>query len=370
MNQAVGNGFGIVGAGYYLPEAVRTNDWWPRDWIDEHLREMGADVVGALNQAVADTPSDVDPEIVEYVQRYASDPFRGAVERHVIDDGETSSDLEVRAARAALRDAGMSAADIDLLITFSQVPDFPCPGNHALVAHKLGMRTDATSMTIGTDCASFIAHLSVASQLLAVGGYRAALIVQSNASTRLMNWRRPASITVGDGATAFVLAPVMSGLGFVASNSMTLGQYHKTVRVAPLETPHTPWYAGEVHKSRLVFQSMDPASTRESTISIVDACRAVCTPLLEQARCLPTDVSLFVASQPSAWFPFACAMGLGIPPTSTLCTYPKYGHLMPASSAINLISAKEQGRLSRGDVVLIYSPGAGLIQSAALLRWV
>jgi 3-oxoacyl-[acyl-carrier-protein] synthase-3 len=91
--------------------------------------------------------------------------------------------------------------------------------------------------------------------------------------------------------------------------------------------------------------------------------------VLERAGYSHDEVDLFVTSQPTAWFVRACCDALGIDHERTLDTFETYSHLMAASAAVNMWTAHKQGRINQGDLVLVYSPGAGFIQAAVLLRW-
>jgi 3-oxoacyl-[acyl-carrier-protein] synthase-3 len=211
-------------------------------------------------------------------------------------------------------------------------------------------------MTIGADCASFVPQLTVAARLVESGSYETALIIQGNTASRVMDWRRPASVGVGDGAVASVVSRVPQGHGFMGSFMGTMGEHHATVRIAPAGEPKDRWHAGATHQSDLVFQSMDDAGMARTANRSVTFAREACEKVLAD-------------SQPTDWFGAACCEALGVLGERTLHTFPKYAHLMPASLPINLWTAHEQGRLRNGDLVLGYTPGAGFIQAAMLMRW-
>lgn len=364
--RAQGIGVGISGMGVYLPQEVRTNDWWPEAFHKAHAELAAGDVTTSADQARS--ASGVDPEVARHAARYVGDLFRGARKRHVIAEDEQPSDMEVAAARRALQQAGRAATDVDLLVSFSQLNDHGGPANHPLIADKLGMRHRCTVMTVDTACASFVTHLRVASTLIAAGEHERALIVQSAAVSRVMDFRQPMSVNAGDGAVATVLERVEPGFGYVGGHQHTRGDLHAGIRLVPGKRKE-PWYRGDLHQSALIVHNQSRRAVLEMSIKTATFCRGVCLELLERHGYAPGDVGLFIPSQPTIWFAEACCEALGIDPARTLNTFAACGHLMPASAPLNLFTAAEQGRLHRGDLVLIYSPGVGFVTTAALYRW-
>lgn len=368
MNKKDGIGVGIVGLGAALPETVRDNRYW-QHLLGEHGKHQDRDPLACVTSRIEGGRDDADPEFAEHFARVADDPFRGARARHVAAEGQTSSELEVEACRAALEDAGITPADVDLLVSFSQVPDYPCPGNHALVAHRLGLPVTARSMTVGADCASFVPAVTTATHLIAGGEHDVALVVMGNTSSQVCSRDRHASTAVGDAAVAVVIRRVRAGGGYIGSQQLTRGEFHAVVRIAPEKESRIPWYRGDLHGAPLVFQSMDPEAAMVSSGRSISLCREACAALLDRTGHASADVDVLVVSQPTVWFHEACADTLGIPRDRTLSTFPRYGHPMPASAPLNLYTAYEAGRIKDGDLVLLYTPGAGFIQAALLMRW-
>lgn len=114
---------------------------------------------------------------------------------------------------------------------------------------------------------------------------------------------------------------------------------------------------------------MDHEAGRISSSRAVSLCREACEAVLTNCGYSAKDVAFFACSQPTAWFAAACAESLGIAPERATDTFDSYAHLMPASAPLNLWAARNAGKLRAGDLVLIYTPGAGFIQASALLRW-
>ena len=359
-------GVGIRGIGLGLPETVRTNAWWPETFRVEHEKRAARDLTTQAGVAV---PAKADPEVQRYAAVHAADLFQGTKRRRVIGEGEASSDLEARAAARALADAKLDPSDVDLLLVYSVLPDYPAPLNHPLVAEKLGLRKDVTCMSVAAGCGSFVAQLLLACRLVEAGDAAVALIVQSAVTSPITDYRTPASVVTGDGAVACVVSRLDPEYGFIAHRQVTRGDLHGGVRLVPTADPRTPWFRGDVHASGLTAQSLDVAATLVMGAKFASMCRDTCAPLLDGSGYRSEDVDFFCTSQPSAWFGKACCDALGIGHDRTANTYEEYGHLMAASAPLNLHAARASGRIQDGDLILFYSPGAGFTQSAALYRW-
>jgi 3-oxoacyl-[acyl-carrier-protein] synthase-3 len=364
-----GIGVGVLGMGAFFPPQVRRNDWWSENAMSTHMTRRKGDVVTAVYDTSACDADTVDPEVSWYTARYAGDPFRGAKERRVTAEGEGASDLEARAVRAALEDANISPSNVGMLISSSQLSDFPCPANHGLVAAKAGLPDGVSAITVNTDCASFVSAFAVAARFIQARECRNAVIVQSNTTTRVVDHYSPSSINVGDGAVATVLGPTEPGTGYIANFTATHGHLHGGVRLSPSDSPSVPWYRGDLHARPLVLGSMDAEATQICSGRSVSFCGEASVALLEQAGYEVSDLNFFVTSQPTVWFARACCDRLGIPPEKTVTTFERYGYLLPASAPANLWEARQRGLLEAGDLALIYTPAPGFMQAAMLLRW-
>ncbi|MCA9666800.1 MAG: hypothetical protein KC503_14470 [Myxococcales bacterium] len=367
-----GCGVGIIGIGVYLPSTVRENDHWPDEIkqtsASESNVDLDDDVLASAERAAKRRERGIDGEVIAHSARWASDPYRGARQRHVIGPDEQPSDMEVAAARLALADAGLDAGDIDLMVIFSQINDFAGPLNHVIVADKLGIAHRATAFTLVSDCASFVPHVNVATRLIQSGDYRRALVIQSSALSRVTDYRMPSSLNVGDGAVATVLARVEPDHGFIASRQQTRGDLSGGLRLGPGRSD-APWYRGDLHQQALTVHTVDRRALVTMGTQAMSFCREVCEPLLEQHGYSPADIDFFVVSQPTVWFAEACCDALGIARDRTLTTFQTCGHLMPASLPLNLHRARAEGKTPPGSLTLLYSPGAGFIQAAMLYRW-
>src|SRR5207245_282663 len=142
---------GIYGVGAYLPEQVRTNDWWPRSVVEKWERK-------AVSRAPlpTDSMSDGERRVVVAMQTQARDPFKGALERRVMNPDQEPSELETKAAREAIDRSGIDPKQIDLLLGFSYCPDVQAMPNAALVHRNLGLSERCMTTGIDAACNAFM----------------------------------------------------------------------------------------------------------------------------------------------------------------------------------------------------------------------
>ncbi|MEQ1500789.1 MAG: 3-oxoacyl-[acyl-carrier-protein] synthase III C-terminal domain-containing protein [Myxococcota bacterium] len=346
---------GIVGLGAHLPDTIRPNAWWPPPSSDgaSFIRPDAGGTTGAI------------------VERLANDRFRGAVERRCIADDQRPSDMEIAACRAALASAGVDPTQIDLLIGASQVPDEVSPSNHGRVALGLGIPHRATAFTIDAGCASFIPQLNTACRLVEVGDHELGLIYQSSASSRVLDPQADWSFGLGDGAVAEVIGPVEPGLGLVGRMQWTRGELSNGLVIGRTDGDRR-WFEAGSQPTGFQILARDPEVVMQMGRMGAEYAREICAALLSTCGYGPSDVSFFACAQATVWFGEACAAAIGIPEGRYLRPdehFQRFGHLLPASASLNVYLAWLAGRLTPGDLVLIYSPGVGFTQGASLIRW-
>jgi 3-oxoacyl-[acyl-carrier-protein] synthase-3 len=308
---------------------------------------------------------------VAALRRVWDDPFRGAVERRVLAPEHESSDMEVAACIDAMRSANVRPEDVDLLIGYSQVPDEANPGNHGRVAHRLGLNLETAAFTLDAGCASFLPQLTTAVRSIQAGDQTRALIYQSTLSSRIMDYETPSSPSLGDGAVAAVVGRVEDDLGMVDRVQLTRGELHGGI-VFGRPKSNVRWYEMPESGEALTTMSRNPEHARRMGADGPEFCRDTCTILLRRHGLTPDDIDFFVCAQSAAWWADALASAVGIGSERYLSAeehYKKYGHLLAASVSLNLWLAWTTGRLHSGDLVLLYTPGAGFTQTATLLRW-
>ncbi len=357
-------GAGVLGVAAALPGQVRRNDFWDDMPIDARGDVFERPTAEMLRQ------QGVDPEVAPRLAAEAEDPFLGAVERRVLEDGRRPSDLEHEACELALARAGVAADQIDLLLTFSHLDDVAAPSNTPLLAHRLGLRRDVLAIGAEREGASLPMHIELASRLIATGRYRHALVVQSAVTSRLSNPANMTARVLGDAAVATIIGPVPDGFGFIEAGHVTLGEFHRMAQLLPIpEHWGEPWYAGERHRSSLTWQSPEPSLSRRMAAELASVFESVAVPLLERAGVEPSALDWLVSYEPRPWVPAAFCERLGIGTDRTISRFSEVGYPLAASLGLGLEHLVASSKLQSGDLVLLYAEGAGASSSAVLLRW-
>lgn len=335
-----------------LPATVRTNDYY-RERHPDRVAALAERSLGKL-WARATTADAFSIEMAPYLE----DPFRGTVERRVVGPGETALSLESAAARRALAAAGMTPNDVELMIVSSFQPDQLGVGNAAFLARELGLRRPAWNLE--TACSSSVVAFHTACGLVSAGQYRSVLVVASCTYSRNADDADSVSWFLGDGAGAIVVSRVAEGEGLLGMHT-----------VPTTETCDTFYYAMTPQASappRAVMQCT-PQSGRILHESAEPQLRACCEGAAQRAGVRLADVDLLVCNTPTAWFSAFAARALGLDPGRTVSYFPRTGNIGCALMPVNLHAAAREGRLRRGDLVLLYSVGSVSTASAAVVRW-
>ena len=297
----------------------------------------------------------------------------GIRERRVAAPDEASASMAVNAAAAALADARMVPEDIDLCVVATCTPDQPLPSTAAFVAETLGLR--GGTFDLGAACAGFVYGLVSASAMVGAGGIGAALVIGSEALSRMLDVSdRSTGMLFGDGAGAVVVVP--SGTATVASHGAaaapglvawdfgTDGSASGILQV-PAGGSRRPATAATIGAGLHVIQMDGREVYRRAIRAVVDSVEAT----LARAGLSPGDVDLFIPHQANSRIVDAVLPRLGIDPARTFTNIEHYGNTSSASIPIALAEARQAGRIHDGDLVLLSGFGAGMTWASALLRW-
>jgi len=324
IGSANGVRIGITGLGTCVPERVLTND------------ELAT---------IVDTS---DEWIVERT---------GIRERRIASDEEALSDLALPAAEEALRDAGVTGADIDLLIVATVTPDMMFPTTSALLAEQLGAE-DAAAYDLLAGCTGFMYGIAQAYGMLAGGLSKRALVVGGDVLSKILDWRdRSTLVLFGDGAGAVVMEPVGRGgfLGFELGADGAGGEYL--------------WLPGSGSRKFDDPESFVKMNGREvfkfATRVLVSSANAV----LEECGRTVDDVDVYVPHQANRRIIDHAVAKLGIPEAKTVVNVDRYGNTSSGSIPLALADARADGRLHDGELVLMTGMGAGLTWGSALVEW-
>ena len=285
----------------------------------------------------------------------------GIEARHIADDDETTSVLGIRAAEAALADAGLTPADIDLIICATSTPDYTFPSTATMIQAGLGMHHGA-AFDIQAVCTGFVYAVSTADKFLASGSHKRALVIGAETFSRILDWKdRTTCVLFGDGAGAMVLEAqegegTSADRGVLTSQLRSDGRYREKLYVdgGPGSTKTTGVLKME---GREVF--------RFAVGSVTD----VVQDAFDATGTTADDLAWFVPHQANRRIITASADKLGIAQEKVVITVDRHGNTSAASIPLALDVACKDGRIKKGDLVMIEAIGGGFTWGSALIRW-
>lgn len=323
-------GVQIVGTGAYVPENVVTNN---------DLR----DTVGADS---------------EWIERRT-----GILERRHVAPGQATSDLACEAARRAFKSAHVDPAEVDLLVVGTFTPDYLCPSTACLVQDKLGL--DVPAFDVSAACSGFLYALVTAAQYVATGNSQMALVIGADTNSRIVDPTEKKIFPLfGDGAGAVLLAKGDAHQGLLCYQMGADGSGGPLLEV-PAGGTKCPLDAAGL-AARKQYLQMDGRNVFKWAVRVVeDTVKLV----LSKSGLTVDEVALFCFHQANVRILDHAVEALGIPKEKVFNNLTRYGNTSAASVPLALSEAAEQGRIQRGDVVLMCGFGAGLTWGTGLFRW-
>ncbi len=318
----------VLGCGSYLPQRILTN---------------------------AELAAKVDTSDEWIVQR------TGIRQRHIAAEGEFTSHLAIKAAEAALADAGVDAQSIDLIVLATSTPDNTFPATAVSVQNALGINHGA-AFDLQAVCSGFIFALASADNFLRSGAFNRALVIGAETFSRILDWNdRGTCVLFGDGAGAIVLdAQPQSGIkpdrGVLTTHLRSDGR-HKS----KLYVDGGPSSTRTVGHLRMEGREVFKHAVGMITDVIVDAFKA--------SGITADDIDWFVPHQANKRIIDASAHKLHIAPQKVVLTVDRHGNTSAASIPLALSVAVADGRVKKGDLVLLEAMGGGFTWGSALLRW-
>lgn len=291
----------------------------------------------------------------------------GIRQRHIAGDGETTSSLAIKAAQAALDDAGLVPADIGLIVLATATPDNTFPATATKVQHALGCN-GGVAFDVAAVCSGFLYALATADSLLRTGMARRALVIGAETFSRILDWEdRTTCVLFGDGAGAVVLeAPSPDG----ASDDSPKAQLRSGILASKLHAD------GAQHD--LLYVDGGPSSTqtvghlrmkgREVFRHAVVNLSSVLKEVLEDADVSVEEIDWVVPHQANARILDATAKKLGIPAEKVVMTVQDHANTSAASVPLALDTARRDGRITAGDLVMLEAMGGGFTWGASLIR--
>lgn len=288
----------------------------------------------------------------------------GIRERRVLEEGKGNAHMAFHAARRALADAGMEAKDIEAIVMGTVSPDYPFPSSACVLEDMLGAR-NAFSFDVGAACAGFLNALAVADSFIRLGKVNNALVVGSDALSRLLNWQdRSTCILFGDGAGAVVLQATENGSGILSTRLRTDGSYVKQLYV-PAGGSLKPATPETVRRNEHTITMNGKEVFKIAVRSMEEISRQA----LAEAGIEASEVSLVIPHQANRRIIVALAERLGVPMEKVMVNLDKYGNTSAASVPVALDEAKRMGRIKPGDIVLLNAFGAGFAWGAAVVKF-
>ncbi len=318
----------VQGCGSYLPERVVTNEELSKtmDTTDEWIRQR-----------------------------------TGICQRHIAAEGEFTSHLAIKASQRALDHAGIAASDLDLIVLATATPDQTFPATATRVQAALGM-TKGAAFDVQAVCAGFVYGVSVADSLIRTGLASTALVIGAETFSRILDWDdRGTCVLFGDGAGAIVLrgepgTGTSADRGILANALHSDGRHHDILYVdgGPSSTRTTGFLRME---GKEVF--------KHAVVNMA----AVVGEVLEKVGLEAKDVDWLVPHQANKRIIDGTGRKLGLPPERVVVTVDKHANTSAASIPLALDVAVKDGRIKKGDLLLLEGIGGGLSWGASLVRW-
>ena len=280
----------------------------------------------------------------------------GIRSRYIAGEGETTASLATDAARAALADAGIEASEVDLIVLATATPDQTFPSSATKVQAALGIN-DCVAFDVHAVCTGFLYALSVADAMIRAGSGRTALVIGAETFSRILDWEdRTTCVLFGDGAGALVLRAEDGDRGILATRLHADGRHNDLLFVDG--GPSTTGTVGKLRmKGREVF--------RHAVVNLADVLREV----LSAAELESDDVDWVVPHQANARILEATAKKLKLPSAKVVVTVDRHANTSAASVPLALDAAVKDGRIKRGDIVVLEAMGGGFTWGAAVLRY-
>lgn len=289
----------------------------------------------------------------------------GIKERRILEEGKGNADMAYAASVRALKDAGIEATELDAIIMGTVTPDYPFPSSACVLEDMLGAR-GVFSFDVNAACSGFLNALSVADAFVRAGRIQKALVVGSDALSRLLNWHdRGTCILFGDGAGAVVVGASRDGdRGILSTRLRTDGSFVKTLYV-PAGGSLRPASAETVKKNEHTITMNGKEVFKVAVRSMEEISRAA----LQEAGVGVDEVSLVIPHQANHRIITALAERLGVPMEKVVVNLDRYGNTSAASVPVALDEARREGRIRTGDIVLLNAFGAGFAWGAAVIRF-
>ena len=324
---------------------------------------MRARITGTGSYVPAKVLTNVDLERMVATSDQWITERTGIRERRLVTPGEACSDLAIKAAEGALKAAGVSAAELDMILLATCTGDYPLPATACLIQHRLGA-TRAAACDLSAACCGFVYALSVADAYVKTG-LRHVLVIGSEVMSAIMDWTdRNTCILFGDGAGAAVVSASDGERGILSSHLKSDGALCDLIIVPGGGSRNPP--SEKIVAERMQFIRMKGNETFKVAVRTLED---IARETLAANNLSLKDLDLYVPHQANGRILKSVADRLGLPIEKMMLNLARYGNTSAASIPIALDEAVQEGRIKEGSLVMIGAFGAGLTWASALIRW-
>ena len=282
----------------------------------------------------------------------------GIKRRHIAAEGETTSDLGLAAGRRALDDAGLTASDLDLVLVATSTPDLTFPSTATMIQHKLGMDHGA-AFDVQAVCSGFLYGMHTANALIRAGLHKRILLIGAETFSRILDWEdRSTCVLFGDGAGAVLLEAVESSDDGVIHSVIHSNGAHKDM----LYVDGGPSCTGTVGKLRMLGNAVFKHA-------VTDIAKVIQECAVEAGVEDVASIDWFVPHQANQRILVAVARKLKLRPEQVVSTVAEHANTSAASVPLAWDAAVKDGRIKRGDTVMLEAFGGGFTWGACLLRF-
>ncbi len=289
----------------------------------------------------------------------------GIRERHIAEKGVATSDLAVEASKKALAMRGLDASQIQAIIVGTVTPDMFFPSTACIVQHKLGAK-GAWGFDLSAACSAFLYSMQVGAQFIASGAHQRVLAIGSDVMSSIIDYTdRATCVIFGDGAGAAILEPARDDseglIDFIHEVDGSGGQFLYMPGGGSLHPSSKETLEKKMHYVHQDGQQVFKFAVRKQT--------ELCLRLLERNGLTGADIDVFIPHQANLRIINATAERLGLRPNSVVINIDRFGNTTAGTIPLAMNTAIEEGKLTKGNLVLLASVGAGFTVGAALMRW-
>lgn len=280
----------------------------------------------------------------------------GIRERRIAAEGQFTSDLATEAAKDALDDAGKTIDDIDIIIVCTATPDYTFPATATVVQSNLGMKHGA-AFDVAAVCSGFLYGLRVADGMIRAGGLRNILLIGSETFSRILDWEdRSTCVLFGDGAGAVVLEAFEGEGGLLATTIRSNGEYKDLLYVD----------GGPSRTQTVGFLRMEGNQVFRFAVTELTSIIRECA---QDAGVQIADIDWFVPHQANQRILLAVAKKLGLREDQVVSTVARHANTSAASVPLAMHAAVRDGRIKRGDLMMLEAFGGGFTWGASLIQY-